>query len=250
MSTHDLLKKIGNLPDGPSDLPEVPPPELIGFFVRYVRGLKQWKQGTLADFAGVSISTVERVERGEKVSPEALDAIARGLGFEQGYFTNPRYRRPDEETAADLDRLAQMEPVAVAHMTLHKQVREAANCHAFLIHRPDVPAHFDPEIANLTEWFDIASFVLSDRSDRASASERSRRDLYNDILACVKELERQGLTVLFGMMNAPQVGIPDWRVAIVSITTKALDPGAIKRRYVFVDRSLVALPESSRQPDG
>jgi transcriptional regulator with XRE-family HTH domain len=246
MSTHDLLKKIANLPDGPSDLPEVPPPELIGFFVRWVRGLKQWKQGTLADFAKVSISTVERVERGEKVSPEALDAIAQGLGFEPGYFTTPRCRRSVEDATADLDTLGHMEPVAVAQMTLHRQVREAAHCHAFLIHRPDVPEHFEPEITNLTEWFDLASFLLSDRLDGASASERRRRDLYNNILTCVKELERQGLTVLFGVMNAPQIGIPDWRVAIVSITTKASDPGALKRRYVFVDRRLVALSESPR----
>jgi hypothetical protein len=65
----------------------------------------------------------------------------------------------------------------------------------------------------------------------------------------VKELEREGLTVLFGAMNAPQVGIPEWRVAIVSITMKVRDPGAFKRRYVFVDRRLVALPETPGQPD-
>ena len=49
------------------------------------------------------------------------------------------------------------------------------------------------------------------------------------------------LTVLSGVMNAPQEGIPDWKVAVISVTPKLSDPGALKRRHVFVDRRIVAL---------
>ena len=79
MSTKDILNKIANLPVGPSDIPEVPPPELIGFCIRCARGLRQWKRSTLADFACVSVSTIERVERGEKVSVEAFDRSVRSV---------------------------------------------------------------------------------------------------------------------------------------------------------------------------
>jgi Helix-turn-helix domain len=89
MSTKDILDRIANLPPGPSDIAGVPPPELIGFCVRWERGLRQWKRSTLADFACVSVSTIERVERGEKVSDEALDRIAQGLDYEPGRFTAP-----------------------------------------------------------------------------------------------------------------------------------------------------------------
>jgi hypothetical protein len=65
MNNKDVLTKIANLPVGPSDIPEVPPPELIGFFVRYVRCLRQWKLTTLADFSCVSVSTIERVVVGQ-----------------------------------------------------------------------------------------------------------------------------------------------------------------------------------------
>jgi hypothetical protein len=121
MSTKDILDRIANLPAGPSDIPQVPPPELIGFVVRWERVLRHWKQSILADFACVSVSTIERVECGEKVSNEALDRIAQGLGYEPGRFTAPRYRlgpsggpsrgdvrrnggrrcRPDEYTSSD-----------------------------------------------------------------------------------------------------------------------------------------------------
>jgi hypothetical protein len=51
----------------------------------------------------------------------------------------------------------------------------------------------------------------------------------------VTELERRGLTVLSGVMSAPQDGMPDWKVAVISITPKLTDPGAVKRRHLMVD---------------
>jgi len=108
------------------------------------------------------------------------------------------------------------------------------------MHRPDVPEVYDADLAGLNEWLDLASFILSTEIESA-ASERGRRDLYNDILGCIGEIEKRGLTVLSGVMNAPQEGIPDWKVAVISVTPKLSDPGASKRRHVFVDRRIVAL---------
>jgi len=77
---------------------------------------------------------------------------------------------------------------------------------------------------------------------RRRSSKRGRRDLYNDILASVQELERKGFTILSGVMDAPQKGLPDWKVAIISVTPKQRDPGAPKRQHVMVDRRVVGLP--------
>ncbi|MFD2054907.1 hypothetical protein ACFSQT_18125 [Mesorhizobium calcicola] len=46
-------------------------------------------------------------------------------------------------------------------------------------------------------------------------------------------------------MEAPQPGLPDWKVAIVSVTPRLTDPGAPKRRHVMVDRRCVALPPNA-----
>jgi len=70
MSMSDLPDRITRLEHGPSDEPVIPAPEVVGFFVQWVRALRQWKQSTLADFARISVSTIERGERGEKVSDE------------------------------------------------------------------------------------------------------------------------------------------------------------------------------------
>ncbi|MBM3563910.1 MAG: helix-turn-helix domain-containing protein [Alphaproteobacteria bacterium] len=251
MNVQKLLDKISLLPTEPSNVPEAPPAELVAFVVRWNRDLRQWKKTTLADFAGVSVSTVERVERGKRVRKEALDKIAEGLGYEPGYFTAPRLRiGTNEAIASFMDTFGNMEAVSVAPMRTHRAIREASQCQAFLIHRPDVPEAFDADLDNLCEWLDLASFVLSEADRKLPPAERGRRDLYEDILACVHELERRGLTILSGVMNAPQHGLPDCKVAIISVTPKLTDPGASKRRYVIVDRRVVAFPRSGWDEEG
>jgi hypothetical protein len=242
MTTQNLLNRIAQLPQCNSDVPTVPPIELVAFVVRWNRGLRQWKTTTLADFARVSLSTIERIERGEKVSDEALDRIAQAFGYAAGYFTTPRLPLSAEETATSVvETYSNLEIVPVGPMKTHRAVRDAARCDGILIHRPEVPETYDSEIANLREWLDLASFILSDIVEHPS-SEYGRRDLYNDVLACVGSLEQRGLTVLSGVMSAPQDRLPDWKVAVISITPRLTDPGAAKRRHLMVDRRVVALP--------
>jgi hypothetical protein len=113
--------------------------------------------------------------------------------------------------------------------------------------RPGVPDTYDQNIAAITKWLDFASFALSDSIEIEGGQDIPGRQLYNDILACVAELERRGLTVLSGVMPAPQPELPDRTVAVLSITPKLTDPGAAKRKQVFVDMRHVAMPESRLQ---
>ncbi len=243
MNVQELLHKVAQSADKSVDAPTAPPIELVALIVRWARDLRQWKVSTLADFATVSVSTVERVERGEKVSEDALDRIAIALGYEKGAFHEPRLPIGPEAVAEQMvDTYAHLEVVDVVPMKTQRAVREAAQCQAFLVHRPGVPDLYDQEIAALTEWLDFASFELSDGFEIEGGEDIPRRRLYNDILSCVSELERRGLTVLSGVMSAPQPGLPDWTVAVLSITPKLTDPGAAKRKQVFVDKRHVAMP--------
>ena len=175
------------------------------------------------------------------MSDDVLDKIAQAFGCEPGRFTKPRIPLGRHEALTDImETYGHLEAVTVAPMTTHRAIREVARCDAVLVCRPQVPEAYDADIENLKEWLDLASFVLSDFVDHPSSSERGRRDLYNDIITYVRELERRGLTVLSGVMPAPQERLPDWKVAIIAVTPKLTDPGAVKRRQIMVDRRVVA----------
>jgi transcriptional regulator with XRE-family HTH domain len=206
MISQSLLDRILNEDTAANDTPSAPPTALVAFFVRWVRGLHQWKQSTLAEFAGVSISTIERVERGEEVNDEALGRIAEALGYPRKYFTAPRRRLSTEEGAERLlETWGEIEPVSVAPLMTHRQIREAAQCGAFLMYRPGVPAEHDPSIDNLVEWLDLTSFCAS----TGDWPKNGKREIYEGALECVRGLQRDGLNVLSGIMHAPQKDIPD-----------------------------------------
>jgi len=234
MKMPELIDRISKLERAePPGTLVVPPPELIAFSVRTTRELLNLKKSTLASMAGVSLSTVERVENAESVSPGVLDKIAVAFGLQPGYFTAPRPVDP-RRASGFLERVAHTEAVRVRHLTTQIQVRELAQCHEFLVNAPGLD-HLKAEIAAVMEWLDLGSFVLDPPSRLHKCDERGRRELYVDILGAVAKLEAKGVTVLAGVLKRPRHGITDWKLAVLNITSKKTDPGALKRTHIFVD---------------
>jgi transcriptional regulator with XRE-family HTH domain len=153
----------------------VPPPlELVGFVVRWERSLRNWKASALAGFAGVSLSTLERVERGEKVSDALLDKIAQGRGW-AFHETAPTQEPPRAaKTLADFaDTYGQLEIVPVAPMGTQRAIRKLAPTCAVIFHCPGVPDTYNADLANLRDWLDWANSIVSKpmRSARPSAGD-------------------------------------------------------------------------------
>jgi len=69
----------------------------------------------LASLAGVSLSTVERIERGEAVTADLIDRVGQVLGYDAGYLTAPR-TPIDPETAIEgfVETYEHLQPVTVA----------------------------------------------------------------------------------------------------------------------------------------
>lgn len=234
-------KSITSNPPNACEELVVPPPDVVAFFVSVSRKLMNWKVETLASFAGVSASTVERVERGEQVSVDSLDKIGIALGYEAGHMTQPRRRKSTAEASKDLsEKLGHLEVVDVERFSKEAQVRSAGNCQSILVHQPSVPEDMLGQISALVEWLDLASFILNDEFEMSDMNGR-RRKFYSDVLHYVRTIEKQGYTVLFGVMDSPQPSFPDWKTAVLAISPKETDPGAIKRKQLFIDRRNVEL---------
>ncbi|MCP4559542.1 MAG: hypothetical protein GY873_21970 [Bosea sp.] len=242
MSLKAVLGRAAQLEHVEHDEVRRPPLDVIAFSVAVTRKLRNWKKLTLADFARVSLSTVERVERGEPVTDEALNRIAGAFGYAAGHYTTPRTTIPREEVEAEIkETYGNLVPVKVARFTGQVQVREASRCCAYLMHAPNLPDAYSADIENLREYLDLVSFCLAEQSDGTPMSDTARRPLYEHTLGAVRELERRGVTVLIGYLDAPQPNIPDWRVCIVSLTSRLIDPGAPKRKMMFIDKRIVAI---------
>lgn len=215
-----------------------PTPELIAFSVRLHRKLAQLKKEAFASMAGVSLSTLERIENAKVVSVESLDKIALAMGGEPGHFTAPR-----EVQSPDAGLLGNVKLVAVKHITTQPQVRELARCQSFMVNAPDCE-HLNSQISKLVSWLDLASGIVGPHAslvaDLKSSDDPPRRDLYKQILDVVRTIEKEGATVLGGELCYPQHGISDWKTALLNITRKDKDPAASKRKFVFFDLRLLS----------
>ncbi len=244
MKTDELIKRLAAMPPRTPGDAAVPPIELVAMVIRMGRGLRQWKKETLANFAQVSLSTVERVERAEQIGAESLDRIARALGYKPGAFTKPRVPISLQQATDELvEEWGHVELVAVREFQTHRQVRMIAGTQAYLVHRPELGSDYDGQVEALTEWLDLASMIMGPEEMGpeviGGGEPVRRREFYDHVLAEVTEFRRRGVTVLVGIMDAPLPGISDWKVTIISLTPKMSDPGASKRRTVLVDRRLV-----------
>jgi hypothetical protein len=127
---------------------------------------------------------IERVERGDRVSDEALDRIGQAFGYQPEQFTTPRNPLGSEAASeALIEKYSTLSAVPVKRMNSERTVREAAKCDAYLIHRPEVASSYDADIETLQEWLDLASFSLTELIVRDPIEVVHRRELHGKILA-------------------------------------------------------------------
>jgi transcriptional regulator with XRE-family HTH domain len=242
MRFKDIVDRIAELPHPIMGESRVPPPELIAFFMRWVRGSRQLKKQALASLAGVSLSTVERIERGETVSVDLIDSVGEALGYDAGYLTAPR-TPIDPGTAIEgfVETYEHLQPVTVASIRTQAQIRTLAHCHAYLPFAPEDDDEQRHALNGLIEYIDFVSFMLGKGLADMSAKD-PRRELYADVLRYIDGMKRNGWTVLAGVMDAPRRNIPEWRLAVFSITSRAKNPGTPKRKTLLVDKRIAQQP--------
>jgi transcriptional regulator with XRE-family HTH domain len=103
----------------------------VGALVRGFRELREWTQETLAELAGVSAKTVQRVERAQAGDADTLRSLAGALGFEDlNFFTKPQ-PLPTKEQLKQYEAKLDAETVLVKFTLIErgKQLRQRAEEH-------------------------------------------------------------------------------------------------------------------------
>lgn len=231
----------------PSPHRRPPAPDAIAAFVKLQRGLFGWKQDTLASLAEVSLSTVQRVERGEAVRPAQLQKLAVALKREPDVFTREIAPLTPAEALEALQRdAAWMDGrvrVTVAPLREQAQVRELAETELFVADS-DVGDEVAGAVSELREWFDLASFIRMEHAgsiQTASFRKAPLREFYQSLLESVRRIEIQHRAVcLAGTYEAATSGAlgDSVRVAVVALRSRDNNPAAATIKTLWAEGSI------------
>ena len=184
-------------------------PKEIGDFVRSMRRLRETKRLVLADEAGISEKSLERLESGVRVSDEVYRKVALAVGQKADAFLGPHYiRTPEEALKKAIENLEKLESdqkkweaenllIDASPFEDERDVRKILDCWgAMLVNDSEIEGEAVDLAAafkqNLTDWCDIASEI----------GETGKLNACRSLLQEIREIERHGYVARFGTYKA------------------------------------------------
>lgn len=224
--------------------PRRPGPEIIGLIVAWDREMKQLSVDALASMANVSASTIERIERCERVSDSALRKVALALGRDEGAFTDIRVPLNAEEVVAELEttwgRIEETTTFPVQPLRSQRQLRTLADADAILVDGARLGEQARSDVADLREYLDLVSFIRAERAGFIEGGgEVKVRGLYRDVLRTAQTIERERRAIsLCGTYEAEAAhnGLLSGKtvtVGVIAFFPKRTDPCASKRTVLW-----------------
>ncbi|MGF6300150.1 helix-turn-helix domain-containing protein [Paraburkholderia sp. WC7.3d] len=167
----------------------------LAVVVKFYRESRQWSQEQLADLSGLSVRTIQRVERGDASGFDTRRAIARAFGFEDIDALNKPFSIP---TAEELQ--AAKEKFDREHITLKalpvqtgKQLAKLAEIHSMDLSTPafELTREADEEFAALV------NYMREYRDCSDLYSETQKFDVYDDMQRHIDALKTLGVSLCY-----------------------------------------------------
>lgn len=220
--------------------PRRPSADVIGLIVAWDREMRQLSVDALASLANVSVSTIERIERCEQVSDEALRKVAVALGREEGAFVDVRVPLDPDAALALLENstkwIERTVEFPVRPLRTHRQLREIADAVAVMVDGGRLRDGVEHLVDDLREYLDLASFFRAKQAGLIQGGEPPKmRSYLNDVMNAVRAIERQGAAVALAGTYEAKIASPgplagqSAKVAVIAFFPKMTDPCAIKR---------------------
>lgn len=214
-----------------------PTPGEIGGLVRQFRKIMGGKKETLADFARVSLSSVERVERGIKAGEEIYRRLALALHFQPDDLIRPRSVASVDEALDKALKFFEGRIITSAERLCRRpQLARLLDAHVMLVDDGRCDEATRATIPALREWLGLGSFALGMSQDPNLPNEKltrgERKKLLDDILAEVAKIERRGYTALMTVYEADMPLMGKQPLGVIAFFPKLTDPAAAKRSFL------------------
>lgn len=177
---------------------EAPPrlltPDEVGLLVRTFRDFRQWSQATLAEIAGLTERTVQRVEAGEPSSVDTRRALAVALQYEDPDAFNKPHAIPTEEETRKAKEAFEREHLILDAVEVTSG-RQLAGLYEWTMMDMSYPAEEMPE--PVQQEFAILLDYLRDYRDAADEySEVQKLDVHADLQKHLDAITSAGFVVL------------------------------------------------------
>lgn len=168
-------------------------PKDIGKSVKFFRSQAGWKQFPLAVEAGVDERTVQRIERGDKVSDESLRRVARAFHLRDDAFLEPIPLPTAEEWERAKRELAELTQIEARGLTTLSDCEAVLTAWVLCFVDHLVSESLAGRLAEfkdmMTEWGDVWGDLT--HVDRLGAS--------RSVLAMCDRLGAEGCKIMYGV---------------------------------------------------
>lgn len=230
-----------------STAPRVPAPDTIAEFVKLQRAFYGWKRETLAALARVSLSTVERVERGDFVRASSLEKLALALNQQRDAFTAERIPLSEAEALAMLvESFSWMNgtvPVDVAPLRHEAQLRVLTDTDVAIVTSDLEGEEAACAVDGPREYLDLTSFVRAEDGTLMPKRERSfrLRRLYRNVLAVALSIERDHKAACLAGTYEAKSSTPDFdvvRVSVIAVRSRERNPAAANIKRLMAEATI------------
>lgn len=163
--------------------------------VRFLRESRRWSQEQLADLSGLSVRTIQRIERGDASGFDTRRAIARAFEFEDIDALNKPFAIPTAEEMQAAKEKFDREHVTLKALPLEtgKQLAKLAEAHSMDLSTPgfDMSREADEEFAALIDY------MREYRDCSECYSEVQKFDIYDDLQRHIDGLNAEGVSLRY-----------------------------------------------------
>lgn len=163
--------------------------------VKFFREMRQWSQEQLAELSGLSVRTIQRLERGEASGFDSRRAIARAFEFEDIDALNKPFSIPTQEELQTAKEKFEREHVTLKALPLEsgRQLARLAEVHSMDLSTPgfELPREADEEFAAMID------FMREYRDCSDCYSETQKFEIYDALQQHIDTLMAAGVSLRY-----------------------------------------------------